>query len=195
MKPLLTSACSARRPALRLNPSRTLGTPSSVFEVSEQKMFFLNSIIDHRNDLIQLLPGRVWHRPFFGFLGGFVVAVLRRLPQQVISIHFYCFTDHYFTILMLFFLLFFEGVKFFSTLLVSALAQLPLSSSFSSFLPAFCQRWSILRSVWGPVSSVSCVTNVLFVFLFNRKVLFICSLLAAGHFLSMPSSSSSGISA
>ncbi|CAG01857.1 unnamed protein product [Tetraodon nigroviridis] len=55
----------------------------------------------------------------------------------------------------------------FSTLLVLALARLPLSSSFSSFWPVFCQR----------------------------KALFICSLLAAGHFVSMPSSWSSGISA
>lgn len=62
------------------------------------------------------------------------------------NLHFYDFTDHYFTLLILFFLLFFEGVKFFSTQLVLARAQLPLSSSFSLFWAAFCQRWSVLQA-------------------------------------------------
>lgn len=106
---------------------------------------------------LNLFSCRVWHLPVFGFLRGYGAAVLRRHSQQVNTFLWF----HMITIsLSLLFSPWCEGVKCFSTLLVWALAWSPLSSSFSSFWPAFCQRWHILTSMWGQINFVSCVSNV-----------------------------------
>lgn len=163
MKPQSTSVCSARRLALRSSLLRTLSTQSSVFEVSEQKTFFIHSIIDHRNDLMQMLSCRVWHLSVFGILGGFVVVLLCRLSQQVIFIHFHDFTDHYFTILNLFFLLFWRSQVFFYSAGISTGTVASLIILFF-VLARLLPKVKYLDKLWGPISLVSCVTNVLFLF-------------------------------
>lgn len=164
MKPRLISVCSARRLALRLNPLRTLSTQSSVFEVSKQKMFFIHSIIDHRNDWIQMFSCRVWHFSVFDFLRGFVVVLLCRLPEQVILIHFYDFTNHYFIILTLFFLLYLKESSFF---LLCWHWHWHNCFSHHPFLrsgPSFAKGEVFWQACEVQPSLVSCVTNVLFLF-------------------------------
>lgn len=150
-------------------------------------------------NMMFFFPCRVWYLSVFSILRWRVVVHLCRLTQQVIFLN-HCKDlsgSQYVTLLTP---LLYEGVKFSSTLLVWALAWSPLSSSFSSFWLAFCQRWGISFSanIHGFRGQITLVSYLIIVpscvCCSHRKAPFMCWLLAAGRFLFTPSNLSAGTS-